>query len=80
MATLCEMCLTSTAIRYARLITEHVAVVLSMNRRLISSRRFWMELNTSGLKLHRAPLITQGLRQFRRQQNLAVARSLAIAP
>jgi hypothetical protein len=26
MATLCEMSLTSTAIRYARLITEHVAV------------------------------------------------------
>jgi hypothetical protein len=37
MATLCEMSLTSTAIRYARLITEPVAVVLSMNRKVLFS-------------------------------------------
>jgi len=37
MAALCEMSLTSTAIRYARLITEPVAVVLSMNRKVLFS-------------------------------------------
>jgi hypothetical protein len=37
MATLCEMSLTSTAIRYARLITEPVAVVLSINREVLFS-------------------------------------------
>jgi hypothetical protein len=37
MAALSEMSLTSTAIRYARLITEPVAVVLSMNRKVLFS-------------------------------------------
>jgi hypothetical protein len=37
MAMLCEMSLTSTAIRYARLIAEPVAVVLSMNRKVLFS-------------------------------------------
>ena len=37
MAAICEMSLTSTAIRYARLITEPVAVVLSLNRKILFS-------------------------------------------
>jgi hypothetical protein len=37
LATLCEMSLTSTAIRYARLIAEPVAIVLSMNRKVLFS-------------------------------------------
>lgn len=36
-ATLSEMSLTSTAIRYARLVAEPVAVVLSMNRKVLFS-------------------------------------------
>jgi hypothetical protein len=37
MAALCEMSLTSTAIRYARLVAEPVAVVFSMNRKVLFS-------------------------------------------
>lgn len=37
MADLCQMSLTSTAIRYARLVTEPVAVILSMNGKVLFS-------------------------------------------
>jgi hypothetical protein len=37
LANLCDMSLTSTAIRYARLTSEPVAVVLSMNRKVLFS-------------------------------------------
>ena len=37
MADLCEMSLTSTGIRYARLVTEPVAVILSMNGKVLFS-------------------------------------------